>query len=144
MNYNAEPILHLARLIQGNAASHAWLHKNNFPELILLHFAIEGNDQAMRELIRNKQVELAAFAQAILDDKQAFNSLVKNKKIIWAATAKVAYKDRKAEAWLLRYNLPHYAELGRAIRKNLEDQSGGDILGMMKKLIKVLKNPFGR
>ena len=144
MEYTVKTIRHLTKLILGDDTSRDWLQKHNFPELILLHFSIEGNDEALKKLIQSKHVEIAAFAQAVLDDKQAFNALAKNKKYTWAATVKVAYKDKKAEEWLLRYDLAHYAALGRAIGQKLKEQSGNDTLGMMKKFITILKKPFNR
>ena len=142
MQYNAKTIRHLTKLIQGDEASYDWLRSHNFPELIQFYYAINGNEDALNKLVKSKHVEIAAFTQAILDDKQAFNALAKNKKYTWAATVKVVYRDAKAEAWLMRYDLAHFAELGRALRKNLEAESGENALGMMKKFMKVLARPF--
>ncbi|TAL62746.1 MAG: hypothetical protein EPN85_01915 [Bacteroidetes bacterium] len=138
--YNVETIKHLTKLIRGDDASRAWLQKNKFPELILLHYAIDGNDQALIELTRKKHVKLVAFVHAVLDDKRAFNWLAESKNFIWAATVRVTYKDSNAEAWLMRNNLSHYMELGRAIRKKEEDEAPDDVFGLMKKFINIFKS----
>ena len=144
MTYSKEAIQHLTRLIKGENASREWLQKNNFPELILLHFALDGNDNAFHELKDRKYAELSAFALAILDDKRAFNWLAENKHFIWAATIRVTYRDPQAETWLMRNNLPHYADLGRAIRENEENAAADDVFGLMKKFINIFKNPRKR
>ena len=139
MEYNTETIRHLTKLILGDDASRIWLQKNNFPELIMLHFALKDNTKVLQELANKKHVELVFFAQAALDNKSAFNWLAKNKKFIWAATVRVVYKDKGAEAWLLRNHLSHFAELGKAILKNKEEDDSSDILGIFKKIIKPFK-----
>lgn len=138
--YSKDAILHLASLIKGSDEARIWLQKNNFPELILLSYAIDGNDEALRELARKKHVELTAFAHAVLDDKRAFNWLAVNKKFIWAATVRVTYKDINAEAWLLKHNLPHFAELGKAIRKREEETQADDVFGLIRKFIHSFRN----
>jgi hypothetical protein len=138
--YNAETIKHLTALIKGDDSSRAWLQKNNFPELILLHFALEGNEKAFHELKNKKHAELTAFSLVVLqDDKQAYNWLALNKHFLWAATARVTYKDKNAEAWLMRNHLPHYAELAKAILKNEESQQADDIFGLFRKFIGALR-----
>ena len=82
MNYNKEEINHLIAFIKGNDESRAWLQKNNFPELILLHYAINGNEQALKELANKKHIELTAFAHAVLGDIRASNWLTKNNKLV--------------------------------------------------------------
>ena len=138
MNYAPEPILHLTALILGKDESRIWLKENNFPELILVHYAIDGRDEALAELTRRKDVDLTAFVHAVQDDKRAYNYLAENKKFIWAATVRVTYKDPNAEAWLLRNNLPHFVQLGRAIRKNEEDEAADDIFGLMRKIMRFI------
>ena len=135
MNYPKEAIRQLTSFIGGNDEGRAWLQKNNFPELILLHYSIDGNDQALKELARKKHIDLIAFVHAIQDDKQAFNWLAKNKKLVMAATVRVTYNDKNAEAWLMRHDLSQYVELGRAIRKNEENESADDVFGLMRKFI---------
>ncbi len=142
--YIPEAIKHLTKLIQGDDSARVWLQQNNFPELILVHYAIDGNDEALRELTKQKQVDLVAFVHSIQDDKRAFNWLAENKKFIWAATVRVAYKDNNAEEWLMRNNLAHYLELGRAIRKKEEEEAPDDIFGLLKKLVRSFKNPYKR
>ena len=140
--YSAEIIKHLAKLIQGDETSRVWLQKNNFPELILLAYAVDGNDPALIELTKQKQVDLVAFTHAVLDDKRAFNWLAQNKKFILAATVRVTYGDKGAEAWLARNNYHHFIELGRAIKKNEDEQAADDVVGLMKKFINIFKNPY--
>lgn len=142
--YNAEIITHLAKFIGGDDASREWLQKNNFPELILLAYAIDGNDPALIELTKQKHVDLVTFAHAVLDDKRAFNWLAQNKKFLLAATVRVSYGDKGAEAWLARNNYHHFIELGRAIKKNEEEQAPDDIFGLMKKFINIFRNPYRR
>jgi hypothetical protein len=137
--YNAEAIKHLTKLIQGDEASRLWLQKNNFPEFILLHFALDGNEKAFHTLKEKKHTVLTAFVLAVLDDKRAYNWLAENKHFTWAAAVKVTYKDKTAEAWLMRNKLEHFAELAKAIRKNEEDVAADDIPGLLKKLIGVIK-----
>ena len=52
--YSSESIRQLTKLILGEDSARAWLQKNNFPELILLHYSLEGNDVALRELTQKK------------------------------------------------------------------------------------------
>jgi len=145
MNYPKEAIQQLTSLIGGNDEGRAWLQKNNFPELILFHYAVDGNEQALLELTKKKYVDLIAFVHAIQDDKLAFNWLAKNKKIVMAATTRVTYNDKDAEAWLMRHNLPHYVELGRSIKKNEANEAADDVFGLMKKFINWFrKNPLKR
>lgn len=144
MNYTQEAIFHVTEFIKGNDAARAWLQKNHYPELILLQYALNGNDEALKELAYKKHIELTAFVHAVQDDKRAFNWLAQNKKFIWAATVRVTYNDKNAEVWLVRNQLPHYAELGKAIRKNEENESADDVFGLMKKFIRFLKNPYKR
>lgn len=144
MNYPKEAIQQLTSFIGGNDEGRAWLQKNNFPELILLHYSIEGNDQALQELTRKKHVELTAFVHAVLDDKRAFNWLAENKKFILAATVRVTYNDKNAEAWLMKNNLSHYVALGRAIKKNEANEAADDIFSLMRKFIHLFRNPYKR
>jgi hypothetical protein len=141
MNYSKETIAHLTKLIQtGDETSRLWLQKNNFPELILLHFALDGNENAFHELKNKKFAELTAFALVVLqDDKQAYKWLAENKHFLWAATARVTYKDKSAEAWLMASKLPHYVDLAKAILKNEENQQADDVLGLFRKFIRLLK-----
>lgn len=142
MDYSKETIQHLTALIKGDDSAREWLQQNNFPELILLHYALGDNEEALRELTKKKEIELVAFVHAVQDDKRAFNWLAENKKFTWAATVRVTYKDNNAEAWLMRNHLSHFAELGRAIRKNEEEGQADDIFGLFKKFIRVFKNPY--
>lgn len=140
--YNKEAIERLTLLVKGSDKGRAWLQQNNFPELILLHYAIDGNDEALKQLTKAKNIDLVAFTHAVLDDKRAFNWLAENKKFVLAATVKVTYNDKNAEAWLIKNDLSHFAELGKAIRENEQNQSADDIFGVMKNLFRFLLNPF--
>ncbi len=142
MLYEVEPIKHLTKLVSGQDDSRIWLKENNFSELILLHFALDGNEAALLELTKKKFVDLVAFTHAVLDDKHAFNWLGENKKYIWAATVRVTYKDPSAEAWLIRNKLTHFAELGKAILRNEENEQADDIFGVIKKSLMFILNPF--
>jgi len=139
MNYSREAIQHLTELIKGVDTARDWLQTNNFPELILVHYSLEGNETALRELTQKKYVDLVAFVHAVQDDKRAYNWLAENKKFTWAATVRVTYKDNNAEAWLMRNNLSWYADLGRAIRMNEENEQADDIFGLFRKIIQALK-----
>lgn len=141
MVYSKEAIQHLTKLIQtGDEAARIWLQRNNFPEFILLHFALEGNENAFHELKNKKYAELTAFALVVLeDDKQAYNWLAQNKHFTWAATARVTYKDQNAEAWLMRNHLSHHVELGKAILKNEENQQPDDVFGLFRKFIRIFR-----
>ncbi len=144
MIYNKNEISHLTALIKGDESARTWLQENNFPELILAHYSLDGNDEALRELTKKKHVELTAFVHAVQDDKRAFNWLAENKNFTWAATVRVTYNDRNAEAWLLKNNLSHYVELGKAIRKNEENEAADDVFGLLRKFIAYLKKPYKR
>jgi hypothetical protein len=143
-SYSPFAIEQLSLLVSGNEEARAWLQQNHYPELILTHYAIEEKEDALRELTKQKHIELVAFVHAVLDDKKAFNWLAENKKYTWAATVRVTYHDKNAEAWLMKNNLPHFAALGKAIRKKEQDQAPDDIIGLAKKLFRFLliPNPF--
>lgn len=146
MNYSPEAILQLARLIKGNTEALAWLQKNNFPELILLRYALEGDtrietyahrrDEALRELIRLKHIVLVAFAKAMMGDNNAANWLGQNKKYEWAAVVSIVNKkDKGAEEWLARHKLTHFAGLAKVLREKEEEMKEDDIFGLLKKLV---------
>lgn len=139
MNYSVAAIEHLTQLIKGDKVAGQWLRDNNFPELILLRYAIDGNESALKELTSKKYIDLVAVAHAILGEIRASNWLMENKKYVWSAVVKITYKDKKAEAWLIKNTLKHYAELGNAIRKNEEDLEDQDIFGVFKQLAQFLK-----
>jgi hypothetical protein len=137
MNYTPETIRYFIQLMKGDDSARVWLQRNNFHELILLHFALEGKEEAMRELTKLKFVALVAFAHAIVNgDVHAANWLAENKKFEWAAVVRyVNKKDRNAEMWLLKHKLYHFAELARAIREKEEATQDDDILGLFRKFI---------
>jgi hypothetical protein len=151
MKYSPEAILQLSRLIKGNTEALTWLQKNNFPELILLHYTLEGDTciekyeyrryEALKELIRLKQTVLVAFAKAMMGDNHAANWLVENKKYEWAAIVSIVNKkDKGAEAWLVKHKLTHFAELAKTLREKEEEMQEDDIFGLLKKLIPKRKN----
>ena len=137
MNYEKDAILNLVALIKGNDDARLWLVKNNFPELVLLHYSIAGKDDALKELIKKKYVDITAFAHSVRGDSRAFNWLVENKKFIWAATIQVLYKKQAAILWLKKNKLDHYLLLAEAIQKWLDEENSGDIFSFFK-------NPFKR
>lgn len=141
MNYTKEPIVHLTALIKGDDNARAWLQKNNFPELILFHFALNGREEAIRKLAEGKYVELTAFTHAVVNgDARAANWLAENNKFIWAAMASIINKkDKGAEAWLMRHNYPHFLELARTILQKEQDEQDEDILGMFRKFIRSVR-----
>ena len=134
--YNRETITHLTKLIGGNDESRQWLLKNNFTELVLLHYAIGGYDKALKELSDKKYYEVAAFAHALQGDVKAFHWLAENKKFIWAATLNVINKKKDAELWLRRYKLDYYVELAITIRNEIESADKGDIFAWFGRLIR--------
>mgnify|MGYP001557905995 CR=1 FL=1 len=136
MSYSPGAIIHLANLIKGNDASRLWLIKNNYPELVLLHYSINGRDDAMKELIKKKHVAITAFAHSIRGNARAFNWLAENKKFELAATIQVLYKKRNAWLWLKNNKLDHYLILADAIRKRLDEEESGDIFSFIMKPFK--------
>lgn len=54
MTYSSETIKHLTKLIQGNEESRLWLQKNNFHELILLHYYLNGYEDSLKKNLINK------------------------------------------------------------------------------------------
>lgn len=150
MNYSPEAILQLARLIKGKEEARTWLQENNYPELILLNYALEGDtrieayahrrEEAIRELIRLKHPVLVAFAQAMAGDNVAANWLGQNKKYEWAAVVSIVNKkDRGAEAWLARYKLIHFAGLAKVLREKEDETQEDDIFGLLKKFTRSIR-----
>lgn len=137
MIYDKEAILHLTELIKGKDEARLWLIKNNYPELVLLHYSINGYDDALKKLIKNKHIEITAFAHAVRGDAKAFNWLAENKKFELAAAIQIIYKKKSAGMWLKKNKLDHYLILGETIRKRLEEEEKGDIFSFFM-------NPFKR
>jgi hypothetical protein len=136
MTYEKDAILHLSELIKGNDESRLWLIKNNFPELVLLHYSINKRDDALKELMKKNYVEVTAFAQSIRGNARAFNWLAENKKFILAATVQVIYKKREAGIWLKKNKLDHYLILAETIRKRLDEEESGDVFSILNKIFK--------
>ena len=65
MNYDKDAILHLSALIKGNDEARLWLIKNNYPELVLLHYFINGRDDALKNLNEKNHFEVSAFAESV-------------------------------------------------------------------------------
>lgn len=144
MNYNKEVISRLTELIKGNDTARGWLQKNNFPELILLHYSFIGHDDALKKVSDKEHFDVVAFAHAVRGDKKALKWLLENKKTEWAATANLINQDKKAEAWLRNYKLYHYIELAKAIKENTDIVEDDDIFRTIARSFRMLIVGFFR
>jgi hypothetical protein len=128
MVYPKEAIEKTSAWIEGDKHAKAWLQANNYEELVQLKDAVSRYSKAMEYLLVNKHFVLATFVNSIWDDKKAFRLLMDKKEFLWAAMSNYINGDDNAQAFLVKNNLRHYADLAHKlltkIRKEGDESTG--------------------